>query len=141
MTGKTRFLAAIPIALGISLVLWYRHDKPSTTSSTTESLTPLSVTQDKHSQDKHSPDKPTPIASQIGTNGAVDPKEWLEKGPKDALAPREIHVDAELAPGSVLTAEPLVPREIHVNAELAPGSSATLTPLTPREIKTDAPTP
>lgn len=64
----------------------------------------------------------------------VDVKQWLENGPKEPIEPREHRVNAELAPGSSMTAEPLEPREIRVNAELAPGESTKTEPLTPREI-------
>jgi len=103
-------------------------------TTTTEALAPTTAP-----QTTHSPDNPAPAPRKYGPTDVVDVKEWLENGPKEPLVPPEIHVEAEPAPGSVMTAEPLTPPEIRIDPELLPGSSATPNPLTPPEIHVTAP--
>jgi hypothetical protein len=45
-----------------------------------------------------------------------------------------IHVDAELAPGSVPTSEPLIPHVITIDTEPAQGGVPTSEPLVPPVI-------
>jgi hypothetical protein len=58
----------------------------------------------------------------------------IENGSQEPLTPPVIHVDIELATGSVPTSEPLVPKAISVDAEPAPGSVSTGAPLVPPTI-------
>ncbi len=136
MTGKTKYLPVIAMSLGLAFVLWYRNDKRHEANTTTDALVQTTV-----QQENPSPKKPSPELSQIPPAAVVDVKQWLENGPKEPIEPREIRVEAVLAPGSSATAEPLQPREIRVNAELAPGESIKTEPLIPREIKTETPLP
>jgi hypothetical protein len=65
------------------------------------------------------------------------PKEILDaiqNGPQEPLTPPVIHVDAELAPGSIPTSEPLIPRVITIDAEPALGGVPTSEPLVPPVI-------
>jgi hypothetical protein len=65
------------------------------------------------------------------------PKEILDaiqNGPQEPLTPPVIHVDAELAPGSVPTSEPLIPHVITIDTEPAQGGVPTSEPLVPPVI-------
>ena len=66
----------------------------------------------------------------------ADPEEALRHGSREPLIPPVIHLEATLAPGSVVTSEPLIPPVIELPAiELAPGSVATSEPLVPPVIE------
>lgn len=137
MTRYTKILTLLSLGLasaGVGIFAYSKFDKPAAPVTTSDSVS--------------SPPSPTITRSlkngmsttrELATDDVIDPQDWLENGPKEPIEPREIHVEAELAPGSVQTNEPLVPREIHVDVELAPGSSTTLEPLTPREIQVTTP--
>jgi hypothetical protein len=80
---------------------------------------------------------PSPRGALPGGDQPDIPKQILdaiENGPKEPLTPPVIHVDAELAPGSVLTSEPLIPKVITIDVEPAPGSVPTSEPLVPKEV-------
>jgi len=63
----------------------------------------------------------------------------LKYGSKEPLIAPVVHVDVELAPGSVATAESLTPPVAPAtDVQLAPGSVATAVPLTPPVGHVDA---
>lgn len=134
MFGKTTFIPVVIVAIGASFALWYGRAKPPDAPSTTHSTASPAAKHDKAATTNSGAttrwSKPADV---------VDVKDWIENGPKEPLVPPVIHVDAEIAPGSVATAEPLVPPEIRVDAELAPGSTASKEPLVPPEIRAGQP--
>ncbi|MBK9258514.1 MAG: hypothetical protein IPM54_01610 [Polyangiaceae bacterium] len=134
MPGKAKFIPIAIVAIGASFALWYGRAKPPDTPSTIHSTTSPAVQHDKAATTNSVATTRMP-----GPADVADVKDWIENGPKEPLVPPVIHVDAELAPGSVATAEPLVPPEIRVDAELAPGSTATKEPLLPPEIRAGQP--
>jgi hypothetical protein len=145
MTGKTKFIPAIALSLGliIGLVLLYQQGKGQSPTVTNESTTAITLPSGTPSVQIRKRQTPTSIPNSAKNDPSepVDPREWLENGPKEPLEPPEMNVEAELAPGSVATDEPLVPREIVIDADVAPGESITNTPLTPPEVRVDEPDP
>jgi hypothetical protein len=137
MTSKTKYLPFVIAFAGLGLVLGYRHRQPSPTNPTRDQSETLPVTPVSDSPIR--PNSPSPAMATTSSQDAVDPRDWIQNGPKEPLVPREFHVEAQLAPGSVVTAEPLVPREFKIDAELAPGETMNSAPLTPKEIRVEDP--
>jgi hypothetical protein len=138
MMDKTKYLSVFAglVVLGLAAV-GIRHREapppnPTIEPSETKQASPLP-------SNTSTIVAPSPGFATVSPQDIVDPRDWVANGPKEPLVPREIHVKAELAPGSVLTAEPLTPKELHVDAELAPGETMTAAPLTPREIRAGDP--
>jgi hypothetical protein len=140
MTGKTKYLSVFAglVVLGLTAV-GIRHRESPPPNPTIE---PTEITQTSPLPSNTSTNvAPSPGFATVSPRDIVDPQEWVQNGPKEPLVPRRIQIEAELAPGSVLTAEPLVPKQLHLDTELAPGETTTNAPLTPRQIHAGDPPP
>jgi len=138
MTDKTKYLSVFAglAVLGLTAV-GIRHREspppnPTIEPSETSQTSPLPSNTSTNVA-------PSPGFATVSPQDVVDAEDWVQNGPKEPLVPRKIQIEAELAPGSVLTAEPLVPKQLHVDAELAPGETTTNAPLTPRVLHADDP--
>lgn len=136
MTGKTKYLSGFAglVVLGLVFAGIRHRESPSPTLAldqpVAEPVSPL-VPPNRNSQ------SPGFASMDPVSNDPVDPDDWVQNGPKEALVPPEIHVEVELAPESVLKTEPLAPKEVTIDAELAPGETFKSAPLTPPEIHAD----
>lgn len=96
-----------------------------------------------------SPDAPRPVATASVPDApagsqqsrvVVSPEEAVRNGPKEPLVPREIFVEAQIAPRGSWSDEPLTPPVVSVDvgaigADAYPRGAPTADPLAPREVK------
>ena len=142
--------AALAAALALGALLFATRPSaappppPSAMNHRSAVRTPALTGTHEQSASQAAPTTPTPAPANDAPRGSVDspsevappppvdPAKYLPNAPRDPITPPVIYAEAELAPGSVPTSEPLTPPEIVVPSPLPiDPASVRSAPLTP----------